>query len=147
MSLIEDDGVISKLKVRDSRSEGRRRETSNQIGFFYSPIIRLKASPTITNRKGDRGSPCLKPLLARKKPLGVPLTRIENHEEDTLESKKSICHQNVYAEAYKQGSLNLPFHKLFPNLVCIEGLEIYLWQRGHHLESDDPIQRLPEDKR
>lgn len=41
-------------------------------------IILLKASITITKGKGDRGSPCLKPLVLPKKPLGQPLMSTKN---------------------------------------------------------------------
>jgi len=41
-------------------------------------------STSITNRnsKGDKGSPCCKPLDAEKKSVGEPLTRIAKEFED-----------------------------------------------------------------
>ena len=36
----------------------------------------------ITKRKGERGSPCLMPLVKRKGQEGVPLTRIEKKGEE-----------------------------------------------------------------
>jgi hypothetical protein len=37
---------------------------------------------TTTNRRGDRGSPCLSPLELLKKPDGEPLTKTEKHTEE-----------------------------------------------------------------
>jgi hypothetical protein len=44
--------------------------------------ILLKASITITNRKGERGSPCLTPLELLKKPDGEPLIKTEKEAEE-----------------------------------------------------------------
>ena len=49
--------------------------------------ILLKAFITITNYKGDNGSPYLIPLELSKKPRGVPLMRMENL---TVEMQKKI---------------------------------------------------------
>jgi hypothetical protein len=44
--------------------------------------ILLKASMTTTNRRGDRGSPCLSPLELLKKLDGEPLTKTEKRTEE-----------------------------------------------------------------
>ncbi|KAM7482120.1 hypothetical protein LguiB_006703 [Lonicera macranthoides] len=50
--------------------------------FFALSIIRLRTSDTNTNKKGDRGSPCLKPLEALKFPLGFPFINSKKLTED-----------------------------------------------------------------
>ena len=50
---------------------------SRTAAFRYRP----RPSAIITKRKGERGSPCLIPLVERKGREGVPLTRIEKKEE------------------------------------------------------------------
>ena len=40
--------------------------------------ILLKASITMTNNKGENGSPCIIPLELSKKVHGVPLMKMEN---------------------------------------------------------------------
>jgi hypothetical protein len=44
--------------------------------------ILLRASITMINKRGDRGSPCLSPRELLKKPDGVPLTKIEKRAEE-----------------------------------------------------------------
>ena len=46
-------------------------------------IILLKASITKTKRRGERGSPCLRPLDGLKGLDGEPLTKIDKLEEVT----------------------------------------------------------------
>jgi hypothetical protein len=45
-------------------------------------IILLKASMTLTKRKGDSGSPYLNPQELLKKPAGEPFTKTEKQTED-----------------------------------------------------------------
>lgn len=45
-------------------------------------IIWLRECAAIVKRKGERGSPCLRPLEAEKKPLGVPFRRMEKWAVD-----------------------------------------------------------------
>jgi hypothetical protein len=45
-------------------------------------IILLKASMTLTKRKGDSGSSCLNPRELLKKPAEEPFTKIEKRTED-----------------------------------------------------------------
>jgi hypothetical protein len=44
--------------------------------------ILLKASITTTNRRGDRGSPCLSPLEQLKKLDEEPLTKSKKHTKE-----------------------------------------------------------------
>ena len=43
-------------------------------------IILLRTSAIKVKRKGERGSPCLKPLVALTQSFAFPLTRIAFHE-------------------------------------------------------------------
>ena len=51
--------------------------------------ILLKASITMTNNKGDNGSPYLIPLVLSKKPQGVPLIRMKNLTVEMQKKKKN----------------------------------------------------------
>lgn len=53
-------------------------KTRNKPPFTVVDIIQLKASRTITKCRRDIGSSSFKPQELLKKPLGVPLIRIEN---------------------------------------------------------------------
>jgi hypothetical protein len=50
--------------------------------LIVAESILLKASITITKRKGDKGSPCLKPRELLKKPNRLPFTRTKKHTEE-----------------------------------------------------------------
>jgi hypothetical protein len=39
-------------------------------------------SDPMMNRKGERGSPCLRPLFGENKPKGLALMRMEKEEEE-----------------------------------------------------------------
>jgi hypothetical protein len=41
-----------------------------------------KTSAPKMNKKGERGSPCLRPLVGEKSPKGLPLMRMEKVEEE-----------------------------------------------------------------
>ena len=56
---------------------------SNKPAFTASLIILPIASATTRKRNGERGSPCLSPLPAWKKPLGDPLIKMENQADET----------------------------------------------------------------
>jgi hypothetical protein len=49
---------------------------------MVAEIILLKASITITNKKGVRGSPCLTPRELSKNPEGEPLIKMEKHTNE-----------------------------------------------------------------
>jgi hypothetical protein len=65
----KDQSIIYKQQMRNI----------NQLGWSRSHAVNilLKASMTITNRKEDKGSPCLTPRELLKKSDGVPLTKTE----------------------------------------------------------------------
>ena len=50
------------------------------IQLFVAALLIRLPSPSIAmiNKKGDKGSPCLRPLSAGKKPAGSPFIRMEN---------------------------------------------------------------------
>ena len=48
---------------------------------FLNNNLERTSEPRI-NKKGDRGSPCLRPFLGDNKPKGLPLIRMEKEEED-----------------------------------------------------------------
>ena len=55
---------------------------SNRLLYFALNIILLDTLATIVNRKRDRGSPYLNPLVALTHPLAFPFTRIVKETED-----------------------------------------------------------------
>lgn len=67
-----------------------RWEISGSLDWGWNPLrslawttwVRraLRTSPIKENGKGDSGSSCLRPLEEPRKPLGVPLSKIEYHE-------------------------------------------------------------------
>lgn len=83
--------------------------------------IRLGASPTKINEKGERGSPYLKSLLAGKKLLGIPLIMIENNGrgDSPLSALSNIC-RNRFCASYKEETPNQPFHRLSQDPAYIE---------------------------
>jgi hypothetical protein len=71
---------FTKSKWETSREFTSLEPTSNPARspqLVAQSIKRLKVSMTMTKSKGDKGSPCLRPLELGKKPCGLPLIRIE----------------------------------------------------------------------
>ena len=87
------------------------------LGIF-KPLILARASslnnnlertsePSI-NRKGERGSPCLRPLLGENKPKGLPLIRMEKEEEEI---------HNLFQVIQKEWKPNLTESKNFHSIL------------------------------
>lgn len=75
-ALHENQGIVCKLKVRNEDLARAAEPIKNLLNRFVDStllIIRLKLSAAKVNRKGVRGSPCLRPLEAGKNPVGDQL--------------------------------------------------------------------------
>ncbi|KAK1278509.1 hypothetical protein QJS04_geneDACA014819 [Acorus gramineus] len=59
------------------------RNFPRELEFTLSSKVQEKAFITITNRSGERGSPCRRPQEELKKPFGLPLTKTENEADLT----------------------------------------------------------------
>jgi len=44
----------------------------------------LNTSSTVQNKRGDKGSPCLTPLLQLKKPCSLPLIEMESFADSKI---------------------------------------------------------------
>jgi hypothetical protein len=115
-----------KINVSSAKSKCFTTIASDSLGPTAKPgiepcsntatSIRLKASITTTNNKGDRRSPCRNPQELVKKPDGIPLTGMENLTvEIQKESKPSISPQSHIVAVSKARNPNSHDHKPFPN--------------------------------
>ena len=85
MSMISLHWLNSALQKKRLSSANRRWEilglalATRRPSIFFSASAPFKseiyASVHMINKKGERGSPCLKPLLGKIRPLGCPLTK------------------------------------------------------------------------
>ena len=77
-------------------------------------MILLRTSMTTKNWKGDRGSPCLRPLEAWIDLLEVPLIRIEYFTFLTLPTSRSRSTSSTYTQ---NPSKSTPYPKFSINMI------------------------------
>ena len=145
--------AFPKVKISSAK---RRWWMAGLFVEIFKPLILPRASslnsnlertsePRI-NRKGDRGSPCLRPLLEENKPKGLPLIRMEKEEEEMhnliqviQEERKPNCFITERINSYFILSKSFFMSKLRnmkpPSFFCfwwsaaVHGLEWYCLER------------------
>lgn len=74
----------------------------------------LKASSTIQNKRGNRGSPCRTPQQQGKKPINFPFIKIESLTKRRIEQiQLQKFHKSRKIEALREGSSNQWYQTLF----------------------------------
>jgi len=84
-----------------------REKPDKKPPFIVVEITFLNASITMTNNKGNKGSPCLKPQELLKKSVGVSLTKIEKRTKKIQWlSNYTISPQNSTSSTYTTKNSN-----------------------------------------